>query len=325
MSEPHKALIRGRQGRPPVVGLALGSGAARGWAHVGVLKALQRESIEPDVICGCSIGALVGAAYASGKIDSFAEWIEGLDWQRVVAMLDISLRGGLIRGDRVVQYCAQHFFVDDMAELPLPFACVATELETGREIWLRDGSLSDAVRASIALPGLFSPMAKDGRLLVDGGLVNPVPVSLCRALGADVVLAVDLGSGIVGRRLRRPPIPVSNGASWPQRLLNAMRFRANGDGEEDIDGEGKDCGDIPLADIVPSWADVVISSINVMQMRIARSRLAGEPADVLILPRVAQLGMMEFDCAAAAISEGEAAVRRALPYLRDVLGIDHDD
>lgn len=322
----HNPPTSGWHGKRPVIGLALGSGAARGWAHLGVLKALLREGICPDVVCGCSIGALVGAAYASGKVEPFTEWVTGLDWQGVVAMLDISLRGGLIRGDRVVQYCAQNFFMADMTALAIPFACVATELETGREIWLRDGPVSDAVRASIALPGLFSPVVREGKLLVDGGLVNPVPVSLCRALGADVVIAVDLGSGIVGRRLRRPTVAATGSMPWSQRLLTAIRPRGNGDsGDNGTNGENGAAVDgvitenVPSLGPAPSWADVVISSINVMQMRIARSRLAGEPADVLILPRVAQLGMLEFDCAAAAILEGEAAVRRAMPNLKDLL------
>ncbi len=317
MSRPVSASARGRHEKRPLIGLALGSGAARGWAHVGVIQALLREGIQPDVVCGCSIGALVGAAYASGKVEAFSRWVTSLDWQRVVSMLDISLRGGLIRGDRVVQYCAQHFFASDMAAMSIPFACVATELETGRELWLREGSVADAVRASIALPGLFSPVLRDGKVLVDGGLVNPVPVSLCRALGADIVIAVDLGSGIVGRRLRRPASAGTAVLPWPERLLTAIGVRNNGHAGD----EG--CGANTIAmSVLPSWVDVVISSINVMQMRIARSRLAGEPADVLVLPRVAQFGMMEFDCAAAAIHEGEAAVRRTLPSLKDLLGLE---
>jgi NTE family protein len=299
------ALVTKNDGSP-VIGLALGSGAARGWAHIGVIQALAAEGIVPDVVCGCSIGALVGAAYVSDKLDPLADWVTSLDWQDVVAMLDISFKGGLIHGDRVVQHCAQHFFKGDFESLSKPFACVATELSSGREVWLREGHLADAVRASIALPGLFSPVSRGGRVLVDGGLVNPVPVSLCRALGADIVIAVELGSGVVGRTLRKSgktllSLGVEN--NWMQRLLSTVGLR----------GEASESAS-------PSLGDVVTSSINIMQMRIARSRLAGEPADVLVSPRVAELNMMEFDRARDAIDEGVAAVKRVLPSLQHTLG-----
>jgi NTE family protein len=299
------ALVTKNDGSP-VIGLALGSGAARGWAHIGVIQALAAEGIVPDVVCGCSIGALVGAAYVSDKLDPLADWVTSLDWQDVVAMLDISFKGGLIHGDRVVQHCAQHFFKGDFESLSKPFACVATELSSGREVWLREGHLADAVRASIALPGLFSPVSRGGRVLVDGGLVNPVPVSLCRALGADIVIAVELGSGVVGRTLRKSgktllSLGVEN--NWMQRLLSTVGLR----------GEASESAS-------PSLGDVVTSSINIMQMRIARSRLAGEPADVLVSPRVAELNMMEFDRARDSIDEGVAAVKRVLPSLQHTLG-----
>lgn len=293
----------------PVIGLALGSGAARGWAHIGVVQALAQHGVRPDVVCGCSIGALVGAALVSGRMEQLAAWVKSLDWQDVVGMLDISLKGGLIRGDRVVQYCAEHFFLSDFSKLPLPFACVATELSTGREVWLRDGSVADAVQASIALPGLFSPVLRNGRVLVDGGLVNPVPVSLCRALGADIVIAVELGSGVVGRGSKRGRKPPRLGDDhWARRLLS--RIGVGDEGEDDTDPS------------LPSLPDVVTSSINIMQMRIARSRLAGEPADVLISPRVAHLNMMEFDRAGEAIEEGTAAVERVRALLRQGVGLE---
>ncbi len=299
-----------RNGSGPVVGVALGGGAARGWAHLGVLAALESEGVRPDVISGCSIGALVGAAYASGKLAELTKWTESLDWQGVVSMLDIGLKGGLIRGDKVIQYCARHFMASDFQRLSMPFACVATELESGREVWLRQGKVADAVRASIALPGLISPVMRDGRVLVDGGLVNPVPVSLCRAMGADIVIAVDVGTDLVGRTRRRKSPHDLSPDSWSQRLLSMVGL-GNGNGSEG----GEELN-------LPSLATILTSSINIMQMRIARSRLAGEPADVLITPRVAQLSIMDFDHAAEAIAEGRAAVERARPALRHMLGLD---
>lgn len=280
------------------IGLALGSGSARGWAHIGVIRALEEAGIVPDLVCGCSIGALVGAAYADGDLDALERWVTGLRWQDVVGLLDPSLSGGLIKGDKLIAFFERHFVDKDFTALPLPFACVATELATGREIWLKEGSVAAAVRASIALPGLFAPVQHDGRLLVDGGLVNPVPVSLCRALGAEIVIAVDLGSDIVGRRLRRSSTAEEE-PRWTDLLLKSLGLKRN--------------------DFAPSLAAVLATSINIMQARIARSRLAGEPADALIAPRLAHLGLMDFHRAGDAIAEGAAAVKRMLPAIEFAL------
>ncbi|ATE59251.1 patatin-like phospholipase RssA [Thauera sinica] len=297
----------------PGVGLALGSGAARGWAHLGVLRALEAEGVVPQIIGGCSIGSFVGAAAAVGDLAKLTQWAESLKWQDVVSLLDVSLRGGLIKGERLIQFFEKNFVDRDFSTLDRRFACVATELDSGREVWLHEGSVSAAVRASIALPGLFTPVMHQGRLLVDGGLVNPVPVSLCRAMGADVVIAVDLGSDTAGRALRRTagkPVPAEETeAGWSDRLLARFGFAAGN-------------GTIPMPDAsanLPSLVTVISASINIMQVRIARSRLAGEPADVLISPRVGQLGLMDYHRASEAIAEGEAAVARARPALRYLL------
>lgn len=307
----------GGDGRGPVIGLALGSGAARGWAHLGVLRALAEEGIFPQVISGCSIGALVGAAAASGDLDKLIRWAETLQWQDVVSLLDVSLRGGLIKGQKLISFFERNFIDRDFSELDLRFACVATELATGREIWLHDGSVAAAVRASIALPGLMTPVMHHGRLLVDGGLVNPVPVSLCRAMGADVVIAVDLGSDMVGRAVRRsavkPAPEEETEAGWTGRVLARLGI-AQGDLDAILRPEPAPSNNLP------SLVSVITSSINVMQVRIARSRLAGEPADVLISPRVSQLGLMDYHRADEAIAEGEAAVGRVRPLLRELVG-----
>jgi NTE family protein len=280
----------------PKVGLALGSGSARGWAHIGVIRALEEAGVRPDVVCGCSIGALVGAAYANGDLDSLERWVSGLTWKDVVGLLDVGLNGGLIKGDKLLAFFARHFVDKEIAALPLPFACVATELATGREVWLREGMVSAAVRASIAVPGLLSPVDRDGKLLVDGALVNPVPVSLCRALGADIVIAVDLGSDIVGSSLRRGLSDEDRrGPGWTERLMISLGLK---------DGHDR-----------PSVTSVLATSLQIMETRIARSRLAGEPADVLISPRLAHLGLMDYHRATEAIPEGAAAVKRVLPAI----------
>lgn len=296
----------------PVIGLALGSGAARGWAHLGVLRALEAEGVKPEIICGCSIGAFVGAAAASGDLAKLTSWADALKWQDVLSLLDVSLRGGLIKGEKLIGFFSRNFVDRDFAELEVRFACVATELHSGREVWLHEGSVAAAVRASIALPGLMTPVIHRGRLLVDGGLVNPVPVSLCRAMGADIVIAIDLGSELVGRAVRHTSAeaapPDETEAGWTDRLL--ARFGL---------GMTNSRTDVVLDQALPSLASVINSAINIMQVRIARSRLAGEPADVLISPRVGQLGLMDYHRAAEAIAEGEAAVLRIRPLLRFVL------
>ena len=308
MEEVDQFSSRAAAGASPKLGLALGSGAAKGWAHIGVIRALEREGIRPDVISGCSIGAFVGAAAATGEFEKLARWVEKLSWQTVVSFLDVSLRGGLIKGDRLIDYFEREIAGLGFDELQLPFACVATELRTGREVWLKEGSVARAVRASIAMPGLFTPVAENDRVLVDGGLVNPVPVSLCRAMGADIVIAVDLGSDIVGRARRRlphgkkpAPEPAAD-RNWAERLL--ARLGLNGGNDEDE----------------LSVLDVLNASINIMQVRIARSRLAGEPAEVLIAPRVGQVGPMDYHRAKETIAEGEAAVARMMPAIRYALG-----
>lgn len=281
------------------LGLVLGSGSARGWAHIGIIRALEEAGIRPDLVVGCSIGAFVGAAYADGDLDKLEQWVTQLSWQDVLALMDVGLDGGFIKGEKLMAFFQRQFVDVDMSALPLPFACVATDLETGREVWLRDGSVSAAVRASLALPGLFSPVARDDRLLVDGGLVNPVPVSLARALGADVVIAVDLGSDIVGKALR--PQNGSTASGWAGRLLTTLGL-----------GRLKD---------MPPVTSILATSIHIMQTRIARSRLAGDPADVLLAPRLAQLALMDYHRAPEAIAEGRATVLRMMPAIEHALSV----
>ena len=293
--------------RKPRVGLALGSGSARGWAHVGVIRGLERAGISPAIVCGTSIGALVGAAYAAGELDRFETWVKGLTWQAVMSLLDLKVTGGLIEGGRLVEFFRSRFPDPGIERLPKAFGCVATELATGREVWLREGSLVDAVRASIALPGLLTPTVQDGRLLVDGGLVNPVPVSLCRAMGAEIVVAVDLNWDLIGRRHRVPEEAEAAAASTGSSLLDAIfaQFRPASASKPVVDR--------------PSMLDVLTTSLNIMQVRITQSRLAGEPADAMIRPRLAGIVAMDYHRAAVAIAEGERAAAQAVPLIRDLM------
>jgi NTE family protein len=287
--------------RKPRIGLALGSGSARGWAHIGAIRALEEHGVKPDLVCGTSIGALVGAIYASGQLDALERWVSGLAWSQVVRLMDLTWKGGLIRGQRLFNLFRTTFEDRELSELDMPFGCVATELTSGREIWLRHGKLLEAVRASVAAPGLFTPVVRDGTLLVDGGLVNPVPVSMCRAFGAEIVIAVDLSWGKLGpyRNMGRE-LPSASERSWLERL---RRRGAAGPSEPPI----------------PSIFEVFNTALDIVEQRVARSRLAGEPADVLITPLLPDFGTMEYHRAAEAIAEGRAAVERMLPLLEQVI------
>ena len=295
--------------RRPRIGLALGSGSARGWAHVGVIRALEEAGIRPDLVCGTSIGALVGAAYASGELDRFEQWLLGMGIRDVVAFMDVSLSGGLLKGDRLMEFLRNNFVDLSLEELDMPFAAVATSLETGAEVWLRQGSTLEAVRASIALPGLFTPVVNDGAILVDGGLVNPVPVSLARAMGADIVIAVDLNSDILGRHLRERPVqeaPAGNVGDLLRRLQgNLLSLMPSFSSDEPR---------------LPSMLDVLASGINIMQVRITRSRMAGDPPEVIVAPQLAHLSLLDFHRAKEAIDRGRQAVE-AVMHSISALGI----
>jgi len=294
----------------PRIGLVLGSGSARGWAHVGVIRALEEAGIRPDLVCGTSIGALVGAAYAAGELDRFEQWVLGMGFKDVLALMDVRLGGGMLKGERLMEFLRRNFVDRPIEELPMPFAAVATALQTGAEVWLRSGSTVEAVRASIALPALFTPVVQEGRILVDGGLVNPVPVSLARAMGAEIVIAVDLSSDIVGRYLRadaRAEEPAGRTGQWIRRLQDSL-------------GKLRTSSDEASVPRLPSLLEVVASSIIVMQVRITRSRMAGDPPEVIVAPRLAYLGVLDFHRGQEAIEEGRRAGAACVENLRG-LGI----
>ncbi|MCF7821192.1 MAG: patatin-like phospholipase RssA [Mariprofundaceae bacterium] len=294
------------------IGIALGSGSARGWSHIGVLKALAEMGIKPGIVAGSSIGALVGAAYANNQLNELERWVCSLTWKEIISFLDLSVvGGGVIQGEKLFDFARTHMEGVRIDSLPIPFAAVATELETGREVWLRDGPLLEAIRASISLPGLFTPVKRDGQWLVDGGLVDPVPVSLCRAMGAEVVIAVNLNGDIVGKhgrsnrdRVMKEGNHMENGTSLWERVSEQLKSSLN------------ERRDILLAQLfgenhdAPGLFEVMAGSLNIMQDRITRSRLAEEPPDIILEPRLSHVGLMDYDMGDEAITEGRACVDR---------------
>ncbi|MDH5784707.1 MAG: patatin-like phospholipase RssA [Chromatiales bacterium] len=296
------------------IGLVLGSGSARGWAHIGVIRALEEHGIRPDIVTGCSIGSLVGAAYVGGHLDILESWVRKLNFIDVVRLLDVRMSGGLIEGDNLMSSFRDKIAQLNIEQLPIPYAAVATDLNNGREVWLQQGSLPDAVRASIALPGLFSPVANDGRWLVDGGLTNPVPVSLCRAMGADIIIAVNLNSDIVGKHLReRKEQAIHEERDLFARMMEKVSDNIKESRLSQWFGTSKEPAESP------GLFEVMASAINIMQDRITKSRMAGDPPDVLLSPRLGQLGLLEFDRAEEAIAEGYDSVRRMLPAIQHAL------
>ncbi|MDO9452718.1 MAG: patatin-like phospholipase RssA [Stagnimonas sp.] len=288
----------------PVVGLALGSGSARGWAHIGVILELEEMGIHPQVVAGTSVGALVGAIYVSGEIKKLADWVQTLNVREVVRLLDITFTGGMMRGEKLFGYFEQHHSNRDIRKLKQRFASVATEMHTGREIWLTEGPVLSAARASCALPGVFAPVKHDGRWMLDGGLVNPVPVSVCRALGADVVIAVNLNAQLVGAHFSRAGLAeaeevektksVAERGFW-QKMAG---YLSSGDREN------------------PGFFDVVAASVNILQDRLTRSRMAGDPSEVTLVPHLEDFALMDFHRAGEAIEAGRAAVRAQAPLIR---------
>lgn len=300
----------------PSVGLALGGGIARGFVHIGILQVLAKNGIEPDIVVGTSIGAVVGACYAAGKLEAFEQWARGLTTRGVLGYLDVSLGGsGLIGGNRLAERLEGTFGDALIESLPKRYACIATELGTGHEIWLTHGRVVDAARASYALPGLFTPVRLGGRWLVDGALVNPVPVSAARALGARLVIAVNLNADMLGRG---GTISSHGPDADDARLLTEMRSRPEGLRrilspefllKRQLIGDKRS----------PNIASIMVDSFNIMQDRVTRSRLAGDPPDVMIAPRCGKIGLFDFHRASEAIEIGSLAAERALPDIKDAL------
>lgn len=303
------------------IGLALGGGAARGWAHVGVLRVLEELGVRPDVVCGASIGALVGLYYASGRLDALEESIGELEPDTVSAYFSVNLtaRGGFVDGSRLEAFLETQFADAHIQDLERTYAAVATSLNTGRAVSLDSGSAVRAVRASIALPGIFTPVEYDGDWLVDGGLVQPVPVSLCRELGASRVIAVNLNEGLV-----------QNGG---REATASGALDAEGGAEEEdeaglLSGMADGIEDLVEAVIPQSWRDyskkpgvfdVLMTSIDIVQEHLTRARLAQDTPDVLISPRLSHIGPFEFSRGAEAIRIGRETAEESREDLNDLL------
>lgn len=283
--------------------MALGSGSARGWAHIGVIKTLKKLGVTIDCVAGCSIGALVGAIYACGTLDLFEQWVLQLNKREMAKLIDLNFSGGgVISGSKLMTFFKDFGLQKNIEDLPLPFSSVATDLSSGREIWLNKGSLEMAIRTSMSLPGLFTPKRYKDCWLVDGGLVNPVPITLCRAMGADMVIAVNLNHDL----LRMAPNPTEQPSFFSvlsgqfDKLIKRIMGISDG----------------------PGYYDVLTRSIKIMQDRITRSRAAGDPADLTLVPQLGSIMLYDFHKAKEAIQEGESCVLREKFNISQLVGLE---
>jgi NTE family protein len=309
--------------RRPVIGLALGGGAARGFAHIGIVRTLIAHGIVPNVVVGTSIGAVVGGAYAAGHLDTLEEWARSLQPRNILGYLDIRLNGsGLIGGDKLAAQLEAAMGQTLIEELPLKFATVATEVRTGHEIWLTHGRMVDAMRASYALPGIFSPVMVGDRWLVDGALVNPVPVSAARAFGAEIVIAANLSSDVFAHSTTiyaHGPAAEVTVAVTPEAVIEPVPpkrgfskfFSTERAVKREFFGSGGR----------PGISTVMVDAFNIMQDRITRARLAGDPPDLLISPRVGQIGWFDFHRAEDLIAHGARAAERAIDSIQEAIHI----
>jgi NTE family protein len=296
------------------VGIVLGAGAARGWAHIGALRELDALGLQLDVVVGSSIGTLVGGCYAAGRLDMLEAFARSLTRRRVFGLLDFSFTGsGLIGGQRLRTRLEAGLGGLRIEDLPVRFAAVATEIGGGHEIWLRRGPLVDAIRASYALPGVFEPVKVDGRWLFDGAIVNPVPVSVARALGAEHVIALNISGDRFGRGaviqdpFGRPEQPVVDQPDNDSSSGMIARWWRGGNGSTRAGGGA----------LAPGLMTSMVSAFDILQDRIMRSRLAGDPPDTLVQLKVGDVGMFEFHRADELIALGREAVRKAAAEIRE--------
>jgi NTE family protein len=293
------------------IGLALGSGSSRGWSHIGIISALTDLGIVPGVVCGTSLGSLVGASYVSNNLEKLEEWVGSLTKFKTARFFDINTSlNGFVNTERLHYFLNEYVASDDsvIEGFAKQYAAVSTELETGREVWFTKGSVIEAVWSSISLPGLFPAIKRNNKWLVDGGLVNPVPVSVCRALGADIVIAVNLNGDIVGKHFHKSKNTIKQDTSIVGQVTDLVReYTAS------VFVTAKD------DDQPPNLFEAIASSVNIIQDRITRSRMAGDPPDILLSPKLSHIGLLEFYRADEAISEGKECVHRMMPEINHIL------
>ena len=298
-------MLANQKPEKPFIAFALGGGAAKGWAHIGMLTFLQEAGIHPDFICGTSMGSVAGGCFAAGRLDELKEFAFSMTKRRMFSFIDVRLGGGIIKGNHLVVELTKYLGDTQFSDLKIPFVSIATELATGHEIWLRDGEIVPAMRASFAIPGVISPLNIEGRWLTDGALVNPIPVSVCRAFGARIVIAFGLTSAVYLARNQTEDYHDQNVMKNKHEMVELVKSIRSGLHK--------------VKTPEPSIGSVTLASFNIMQDRIARTRLAGDPPDAMITPNVAHIGSFDFHKAEELYDLGYDAARKALPSILNAI------
>lgn len=308
----------------PKIGLALGSGSARGLAHVGVIRAIEDVGIKIDYIAGTSMGALIGAVHAAGKLGELETTFLGFDWKKTVSFFDVVLpRSGLLDGAKVSALVRSHIHADGIETLPVAFAAVASDLISGKEVVIRTGDIIEAVRASISVPGIFTPVRRNGQLLVDGGLTNPVPTSVVRTMGADFIIAVDLNHQIVNGKNLKPLLPTAANATsdpqlrpgWRDVYSQTMQSLKQKLLASDAPGRTQLLRWLAREEPLPSIFEVLLASINIMETSITQTRLHIDQPDIIIQPPLGHIRFLEFGRAEEIIAIGYEHTQRQLAAL----------
>jgi NTE family protein len=303
--------------------LVLGSGSSRGWAHIGAIEALEEAGIPIDSIVGSSVGSYVGALYAAGSLNSLKTFVLRMDGKKVFSYFDVVFpRSGLLNGTKKLkEFVSLLTDARDFSDLKIPVIMVATDLESGDKVVLKSGNLIDALRATMSMPGLFSPARAKAKWLVDGGLVDPVPVSIARVMDVDVVIAVDLNSGLSPRKKSKLRIDNSRKkVDDPHRHKNELVNKLADYYVNAELGVRNKLNELFRKELsTPDIIETVTTSIGIMQERITRINLAVDPPDILIQPRLNELKMMDFDQVEHVIHEGYLAVMEKIEDIKMLL------
>ncbi|UOD35377.1 patatin-like phospholipase family protein [Deferribacteraceae bacterium V6Fe1] len=291
------------------LGLALGGGAARGWAHIGVIRELEAHGIIPDIICGTSIGALVGGSYAANNLDKLENVVCSLTKINIIKYIGLNIhKSGIINMSRLEEFLKENVADESISieDLSKTYGAVATDIRNGKEVILTKGSLLKAICASISFPGLFPPTNHKDKWLIDGGLVNPIPISLCRYLGADIVIAVNLNEYIISKSILDSDLEIytdnnflNKMAAFFENVTNHIYIQNNGDKS-------------------PSLFETVENAVNITQNTIAKCNMVAYPPNILLSPKLTNIGLLDFHYATQAIEGGRRITKSKINEIKKV-------
>jgi len=309
------------------LGIALGSGASRGWAHIGVLNALAEAGINVDYISGTSIGSVVGAVYSIGDMKEFKKFVLSIDWKSVVSLIDVTFPGsGIIPGKRLFRMLSEYYKDIMIEDLPIPYCAVAADVRTGEEIRFTSGRVIDAVRASVSIPGIFTPFKYQGRVLVDGGIVNPVPSNILREMGADVIIAVDLNNCTIeensGEKVKKgggdpaeKKLTKNSEEEREKRIFEMLEEKY-----KEITGSIRTKIDhIRSREHYPNILEIIDNATHIMQRSITENQFKMSLPEIIITPQLGDFRLLDFDRGEEAIEEGYRLTRGMIDTIKGLL------